>query len=866
MNNRRASLLSPHLGRADDMLDTEGNDGSNPSSKLLQDLLRERKAQSRNVEKAHDNNPRSRSGRNNSLDIREVQSSPTAPPATRDVSGNHGRRSSAFGAKTTLTPKEWGMREIDEVGNTGMARGIWLANIQEQQLARLNKENFDLKLEVSQRRKRQEILNAQLERLPALETDNAELHSINEALLRELEQRDQAIKEAVELICELEEKVEAARLSKSDQGSHSPESGSNAQDVNEPSSSPPLAAKGSPSAPPAPCPEEGQDQMTNAPNVVLTGSSEFDNTSPTEPLKTTWRTPSFIREKKRSTRALRGLFMSNENFLNSNLSLVSLPRPASVFGKDDIQEETDPDYCTLNSPRLSILSESSFMSVYGKHQDPDQASNDREGDAWQDRVPSAEQSKPILDSTKGNGRLRERTEEWNKPSTPSKRSTSRGHKDPFTSIGEVLRKVPSGPLVQPQRSLDQDYDDIPMYKHGHILSKIPSLSGPIFGGDVLPPTPDTMSTHRKDANSSTPSIITEKSLVDGTPYPAKNISVVLPGTHAYLPNDTDDFKLSNESCFEAAMDLDKSEDESESIQVEQSDSSAFEDSQPFSQAPTFMGGSQHASRPSRTALPTRPPLTTYATDMMFNGEGYDAMQPSQRTVSYPAPSPRVRQHSNQPPPLAYDAASARSTQLSPQNNMSGSSNTATPTKNGHADKHSRSPSLHKTTSATSSNRSGYEPPPGTSSNSSSTRSRIPKQPPTPTPLGHSSLASRIFRRSSVQTAHTKPSSFEHPASNHPARALSVAFGKPRPSSGQFEANAPQPPSRIGRPGTAGSQTDLHPSASRRQSAVFDDIVNFANESESRQGDIAGKNRSVELGRTASLRSKIGLGWRRGKGE
>ncbi len=128
MANRRASLRPSHLGHTDDRFGTGTNGGSSPSSKLLQDLLREKKAQSQKVEKAHNPNSQRGLGRSNSLGVREVQSSPIAPPANREFSATHGRRSSHFGRNDSLTPKEWGMREIDEVSNTGLACEIWLAN------------------------------------------------------------------------------------------------------------------------------------------------------------------------------------------------------------------------------------------------------------------------------------------------------------------------------------------------------------------------------------------------------------------------------------------------------------------------------------------------------------------------------------------------------------------------------------------------------------------------------------------------------------------------------------------------------------------------------------------------------------------
>lgn len=855
MDNRRMSLRPSHLGHTDDMSDIEANDGSNPSSKLLQDLLREKKAQSRKVEKAHNPNPRPGLGRNNSLPLREAQSSPIPSAANRDFSATHGRRTSHFGRMDSLTPKEWGIRELDEVSEAGLTYGKWHANI-EQQFAKLNKENFDLKLEVSQRRKRQEILNAKLERLPTLEANNGELQSINDALLRELQKRDQAIKEAVELICELEGKLEAADSSKDDQGPYSPHSDLNSPASNETQdipSSPPLDAKSSASPHPDPYIEDEDDEITDLPSTHPTSTSPLDSACTIEPFTSAQKTPSFIRDKKRSTRALRGLYLNNESF-NSNLSLVSLARPNSIFGRDDLQGETDADSYALNSPRLSVLSESSFLSVYGKQKDSDQASDGQEED--QPGFPLSGNSNRTLHPTHGGARLQDQIDERNKPSTPSRNFTRGGPKDPFTSIGKVLHDAPSRRQKQHQRSLDQDHEDLSLHNGGHTLLKMPSLGGPIFGGDVLPPTPDTMSTHRKDANSSTPSIITEKSLLDGTPYSAKNISALVTETHPYTLNDIDVFKRSNASGFSLDADMEYSEAESESVQVEQSDSGAFEKGQPFAQSSTFMGGSSKAPRLTGMALPTRPPLTTYATDMMFNGEGYDAVQSSQRTISYPSPDPRVRRRLHQPPPMAYDAASARSMQLSPENNTSGSSNTATPTKADHPDTLSRSSSHLRTSSATPSHRSAHEPPPGNPSNTSSTPFNMPTQPPPPTSTRHASLASRIFRRPSAQP---KPPTWEHPSSNHPPRPLSYTLGYDQTPSAQ---HATDPPSRNGRPGTAGSQNSAHSAASRKRSAMFDDIVKLGTEPVSLQGE----KRGFSLGRSSSLRSKMGFGRRKGREE
>ena len=674
------------------------------------------------------------------------------------------------------------------------------------------------------------MLDAKLERLSVLETDNAEQQSINEDLLKELEKRDQAIKEAVELICELEEKVEAVEWSKTCQGSCSPESDQNSPALNGShgiSSSPPFGVNGRVSSPPAPTIEDEQDQITNLRTLNPIRTCSLDTASKIESGKSAYRAPSFIREKKRSTRALRGLFLNNESFIKSNPSLLSL-RSASVYGQD----EEDTEYVP-KSPTLSVLSESSFMSVYGKQRNTDRTPEGHQG-IERTEVPLTGRSRPDPIPTESVPRSRSRTDDGNRPSTPSRRSKSRGNNDPYSSIGEVLHKKPSRRQMQHQRNLEQDYSEFSLYEPGYTLPKEPLLAGPIFGGNILPPTPDTMSTHHKDANSSTPSIITEKSLLDGTPYPARNISALVPEAYPYSSNDLD--------AFSADADLDRSEDESGSVQVEQSDSGVFDDCQPYTQPSTFMGISSKTSRPAGLTPPTRPPLSTYATDMMFNGEGYDAVQPSHRTVSYPTPAPRTRQ----PPPSAYDAASARSSQLSPETT---SSSSITPTRSTHPTTPSRSSSLHRTASGTPSHRSSHDIQPIPATSPSKPSKQQQQQAP---PQQHSSLASRIFRRPSAQQKFSGPGlgTFEHTKSNIPTRGLSATFGQRRPPSVIQGFGMEQPEPRMRRPGTAGGNGNGGRSAGDNgtEDAMFEDVVAIGEEAE-----------KGNLKRGGSLRTKMGLG-------
>ncbi|PSR76030.1 hypothetical protein BD289DRAFT_378936, partial [Coniella lustricola] len=69
----------------------------------------------------------------------------------------------------------------------------------------LHKQNFDLKLELFHRRERQTVLD---ERIEALEAERMQAKQSRMDLIRELEQRDKAIEEAVEMIVALEARID----------------------------------------------------------------------------------------------------------------------------------------------------------------------------------------------------------------------------------------------------------------------------------------------------------------------------------------------------------------------------------------------------------------------------------------------------------------------------------------------------------------------------------------------------------------------------------------------------------------------------------------------------------------------------------
>lgn len=142
--------------------------------------------------------------------------------------------------------------------------------------------------------------------------EQSEMQEVNDQLLAELERRDQALDEAVGLIVVLEDKVdklmqEREMVRSVDDRPYSP-----------------------------------SEELSSSPPEVM----------PQRPSKNIGRMPSFLSEASESTEALRSLYMPYQS--NSDATLPKL------------QEENSE--VEMDSPRLSVLSESSFLSIYGEKQ------------------------------------------------------------------------------------------------------------------------------------------------------------------------------------------------------------------------------------------------------------------------------------------------------------------------------------------------------------------------------------------------------------------------------------------------------------------------------------------------------------------
>ena len=722
----------------------------NSGSILLKDMLKEKKAQMH----------RQTSGQRNVLDTRNIQSSPIPPMSRRDASSSSGRRSS--GMRVGSGPKEMGVREMEDVRTVRLPTNI-VADLCGQHVSHIKNQNFDLKLELFHLRQKNEQLEAALVKVPELEADNKELQSINDELLLELEKRDVAIQEAVELICERERQIEEmgeaetyflrnAKPQEQDLASRGDSAGLKERD-----SQPQLHAENADAG--------GQAQAGLSPPRLQTSS-------PT-PSKTSRRVPSFIQEPKKSTKMLRSLYLDDGSQVQADRSSGSFARPGSLYSGED--EEDDH---MLNSPRLSVLSESGFSSIYGskeRSQSPPQshAGHPEEHPHYDGEPPRTDQRE---------ARLQKWLVERDRPTTPAQQTTSA----PFSSIGQVLEDVPDSSRAREPGTLRHDEQEHRAEPNPNVTPKkksrahhrkpsSPTFGGPMFGGSLLPPTPDTLSTTTTAASSSTPSIVTEKSLLDGAPYRPRVFSA---STSDGRPHTSGS---SVASTFGTAL-----------VYTQPARSNCSREEQGSTQKYISSGSqSQNSSRPlhprsssSHSATrPVRPSLTSSATDTTFYVDGNSPTHVS-RTLSYPAPGGRPRHPTNQLSPVSSKGSNSHSEKTptaSPRNWTSTSSNAGTPSRLTR-NMHQRSSTATRDVSSptpTVDSQSETSPSP---QRSSSLRSKMAKVSLTPSKSTQQSIASRLFRRTNSQSKQNPASNQISTQTNIPSKPPAAHARLPRPSS------------------------------------------------------------------------------------
>ncbi|KAK8040073.1 hypothetical protein PG993_008484 [Apiospora rasikravindrae] len=404
------------------------------------------------------NTPRTTGGRN----------TPTGGFQDDDVSSSPLRRSA------TATGRRPRSASGDEADNQ---KGFGAKEL-EKTLSTLHKQNFDLKVELYHRRERQTALE---QRNATLEREQAELMELNENVWSELNKRDVALKEAIALIMGLEDRVgelllerEMVRQVEAD-GTYR-HSRNDESELEEPAASTPTAQR-------------------------FPGSLTADND------KVLDRMPSFMSERSAHTENLRNVLLNNQS------SILHL-RKAS-------QSTVDPsELARIASPSLSVLSESSFKSVYGNKDNlPDSSERhplDLSDDKFDDlptpmREPSWECQRGGSASRTGNGAFKSSA---NFSSPLQALGTLVDMPSPLQQLERLESRLASGGARRPSiasRGSGSSIKISPCARHSQAASQIKTkqekrealrrvmTSTPterdLAASRGLPPTPDTVSTN-----------------------------------------------------------------------------------------------------------------------------------------------------------------------------------------------------------------------------------------------------------------------------------------------------------------------------------------------------------------------------------
>ncbi|PQE25998.1 serine threonine kinase domain protein [Rutstroemia sp. NJR-2017a BBW] len=287
-------------------LHSGSNNAQSGGASLLQERLRERRG--RDMRMSAD------LGRDVDL-RREIHSSPSRGSKI----GRDERRPSSSGVSQPIK-KPMGVKQMEEVS-------FYLT------VSKYHKENFDLKLELFHRRERQAALESELEHVKDQIFDQKEMQEMNDQLIAELEKRDEALDEAVGWICNLDMQVDdlKAQIRQLVQDRENVRSFDMQYER-------------------AYFTQELEKEMPSSPPIYE--SSSF----PRRKENSIARMPSFLSEKSEGVEALRSLYLPSSHSV-SDVGLPRLPEEARSSNG-------------MASPSLSVLSESSFISIYGEKAQP----------------------------------------------------------------------------------------------------------------------------------------------------------------------------------------------------------------------------------------------------------------------------------------------------------------------------------------------------------------------------------------------------------------------------------------------------------------------------------------------------------------
>ncbi|KAK6007080.1 hypothetical protein QM012_006088 [Aureobasidium pullulans] len=363
------------------------------------------------------------------------------------------------------------------------------ARAMEKRMDELSKSNFDLKLELFHSRERvmklQEsckLLASRAEHADRLVEENATLLELNDSLVKELEHRDEAVQEAVSIICDLEEKLE--------QMQHLQHNRCNQPGIPEISRA---------------------SSVSPRPRAVL--SPPKSSRLSASRSASARRIPSFVDDKKPNTRALRSVYLEPKPILHAAKSFASL-----TSHKDDADKSVS-DVDTLDSPCLSVLSKSSFPSIYDLPRSEKPTKYEGDGDV----LPNS-QLENISRNACSKYDSDSEIKSWIQVQTPQPSDQLSG-KHISRSGWDVTRTKRLAYSTASTQTTQK---------------RTPSLKGSSFDAALLPPTPDSASTS-----------VLQESYMDGPPDAQRRMAKNLPSAakHAALlhtpetPNTIDLAKL-----------------------------------------------------------------------------------------------------------------------------------------------------------------------------------------------------------------------------------------------------------------------------------------------------------------------------------
>ncbi|GES61672.1 hypothetical protein ATEIFO6365_0011033100 [Aspergillus terreus] len=415
----------------------------NPTSSLLQDLLKEQRAtrSSRGTTSEHSEDCVVPQTPQPSRSRAQSQSKSQSHTLSQDDAGSERQRKAQMALAAGLKhSREMGVREMD------------------QYVSKINKQNFDLKLEIFHRAQQMVVLEKKLERmlemeeelsrmrdledelqeLRAAEEDNQRLRESNEELRQEIDKRDQAVTEAVDLICQLE-----ARIEELEAGNES----------SRPSTARPSTSDGLDVSTPRTGTFDIPKRTSSRKGTVI--PEHYPKPSASRYLK---RAPSFLREEQQHTAVLRSLYIPATEQPH--------PAPSNLTKSESYNSMTET--IEPGSPRLSALSECSELNR------PDSPTRQRAFDEL--NIPprrisiagETEISLPENDSV--------RIDCWIQP-------------QPDAYGLDMLRRT--RPTLQTLKAADQtSFESGSLFNSSSQRTHVDS----VFGGSRLPPTPDTMST------------------------------------------------------------------------------------------------------------------------------------------------------------------------------------------------------------------------------------------------------------------------------------------------------------------------------------------------------------------------------------